>query len=283
MRDAVFRKGSSRVVEVISMVALIGAFVLAYLPVWSRLIRTWAVSDDHSHGFFIVPLALFVLWQKRAALGQSVGPGSLVGLVFVVASLLTYLFASAAEIVTLASLSMIPFLAGAVLFLYGYGVLRQAFFPLALLIFMVPVPAQILAALTIPLQLFVTEVVVTLGSMLGIPLLHQGNLIMHPNRSFEVVQACSGLRSIMTLLTLGVVMGYFTFSHNWPRFVLLLSALPIAIVVNVVRVLAMVAFFHFFGLDMLQGTPHTLLGLFVFVLSLGLFFLVQKGLLRCFR
>lgn len=260
---------------------LLGVFLLAYFPVWERLFSAWASSDDYSHGFVIVPLACFILWQKRQELKAEANHGSWAGLILAVFSLLVYLLAWVGEIKTLASLSMIPFLAGTIWFFWGAGVLRRSLFPLTLLLLMIPVPSQILAAATIPLQLLVTEGAVGAGRLLGLPLLHQGNVIHLPSKTFEVVQACSGLRSIMTLVTLGVVLGYFTLKTNWQRGLLLFSSIPIAILVNAIRVFAMVALFHYYEIDLLEGTAHTLFGLGIFVLTLTLFFMVQRGLLLC--
>jgi exosortase len=260
---------------------LSAAFLIGYLPVWQHLVSAWATNDDYSHGFAIVPLTIYIFWSKRQALMAEVKKGPNIGLLIVIVSLLLNLFASAGEIQTLRALTMLPFLVGAVLYLFGVTVFRMSLFPLALLVFMIPIPAQILAALTVPLQLIVTKISGILARGIGIPLLLQGNLIHIPAQTFEVVQACSGLRSIMTLATLGAFMGYFTLQRNWQRAVLLLSALPIAIAVNIVRVFAMVAFSFFTEIDLTQGAAHTAVGLIVFMLSLALFFLIQKGLAQC--
>lgn len=259
------------------------AFLIGYLPVWQHLVSAWATNDDYSHGFAIVPLTIYIFWSKRKALMAKVKKGSNIGLLIVIVSLLLNLLASAGEIQTLRALTMLPFLSGTVLYFFGFTVFRMSLFPLALLVFMIPIPAQILAALTVPLQLIVTKISGMLARAIGIPLLLQGNLIQIPGQTFEVVQACSGLRSIMTLVTLGAFMGYFTLQRNWQRAVLLVAALPIAIVVNIVRVFAMVAFSFFVEIDLTQGAAHTSVGLIVFMLSLALFFLIQKGLAQCSR
>jgi exosortase len=178
---------------------------------------------------------------------------------------------------------MIFFIWGSVIYLFGYRIFRAFLFPLSLLFFMVPVPGQIIAAVTIPLQVVVTKASVALASLLGIPLYREGNVINLSERTFEVVQACSGLRSIMALLTLGAVVSYWTLRSNLLRIVLFLLAVPIAIAVNILRVFLLVAVFHYSHLDLSVGNPHTVLGLVVFLAALGLFMLSGKGLSLCER
>jgi exosortase A len=255
-----------------------GTFLAAYLPVMIDLVRAWSGSDDYSHGFLIVPIALYIIWHKRGSLAEAATIGSWVGLPVAILSLLAYLFARAGEIITLASLSMIGFIAGTVLFLFGFRVLRLCLFPLLFLLFMIPVPAQIHAGLSIPLQLLVTRVTAWLASFAGIPIYCEGNVIHHSRGTFEVVQACSGLRSITALLTLGAVFGYFSLSSNFLRTILLVSAIPIAIAINILRIFVMVAAINFLGIDLTVGTPHTMLGLVLFGVAVAIFVLIRKGL-----
>jgi exosortase len=257
---------------------LAGTFLAAYMPVMTDLVHAWYGSDDYSHGFLIVPIALYIVWQKRGSLAEATLVGTWVGLPVTVLSLLAYLFARAGEILTLASLSMIGFIAGTVLFLFGFRIFRLCLFPMLLLLFMIPVPAQIQAALTIPLQLLVTKTTALLASSVGIPIYCEGNVIHHSQGTFEVVQACSGLRSIMALLTLGAIFGYFTLSSNLLRGILFFTAVPIAVAINILRVFAMVAAIHFLSVDLTKGAPHTILGIVLFAVAVAIFVLIRKGL-----
>lgn len=255
-----------------------GMFLAAYLPVMIDLIRAWSGSDDYSHGFLIVPIALYIVWHKRGVLAEVSIAGSWLGFPIAIVSLLAYLFARAGEILTLASLSMIGFIAGAVLFFFGSRIIRICLFPLLLLLFMIPVPAQIFATLTIPLQLLVTKATAVLASATGIPIYCEGNVIHHSQGTFEVVQACSGLRSIMALLTLGAVFGYYSLRSNVLKIILFASAIPIAVAVNILRVFTMVVAIQFLGVDISKGTPHTILGIVIFGVAMTIFILFRKGL-----
>lgn len=262
---------------------LIGTFLAAYQPVLTDLVKVWYDSDDYSHGFLIIPIVLYIIVLKRGVLSGMTIAGSWVGLPVAILSLLAYLFARAGEILTLASLSMIGFIAGTVLLLFGFQVCRVLLFPLLLLFFMIPIPAQIFAALTIPLQVLVTKATALLASFAGIPIYCEGNVIHHSRGTLEVVQACSGLRSIMALLTLGALFGYFSLRSNILRTILFLSAIPVAVAVNILRVFAMVAAIHFMGFDLTKGVPHTVLGILLFGVSVLIFVLIRKSLALCER
>lgn len=268
----------------LGLLALLGCvFVAAFLPVMAGLVQAWSSSEDYSHGFLIVPLSVYILWQKREVFSRPDSAGFLGGLALVVLSLATYLFAHVAGIVTLAGLSMVAFLWGTVMYLFGFRVYCQALFPLSLLLFMIPIPSQIYASLTIPLQLIVSKVAVGMASATGIPVYREGNVIHLAQGTFEVVQACSGLRSIMALLTLGAVLGYFSLRSNLLRATLFVSGIPIAVAVNILRVFVLVVVFHYLNIDLAEGTAHTVLGLALFVVSFGLFLLIRKGLSLCDR
>jgi exosortase len=261
----------------------VGLFLVAFLPVISGLVGTWAHFGEYSHGFLISPLAAYILWLKREALFRTPVRGSWSGLLVATGSLLVYVVAYKAEMQTIASASMVLFLCGAVIFLFGYTIFRICSFPLLILFFMIPVPAQIIATLTIPLQLIVTRASVWLASMIGIPIHHEGNVIYLPQGTFEVVQACSGLRSIMAMLTLGVILAYLTLRSNLIRAILLLLAIPIAIAVNIIRVFMLIAVFYFLEIDLSKGTIHAIFGVAVFGMAFGLFLLAGKGLALCER
>ncbi|WP_167496540.1 exosortase/archaeosortase family protein [Desulfopila sp. IMCC35006] len=259
-------------------IALLLGFIWAYFPVWKELLLAWYSSDDYSHGFFIVPIVIYSLWQKRGELQKISVQSSSVGFVLLIVSLVLYFLALYAEIKTVASMAMIFTIVSVVLYLYGSAICREIIFILFILFFMIPVPAQVFSAITMPLQLFVSKACVWVAMVLGLPIFREGNVIHLPGQSLEMVQACSGLRSLMTLLTLSVIISYFTLRSNWLRMLLLLSGAPVAIIVNIIRVLIMILCFYYLDLDLTHGTSHTILGVVVFMLAVALVFLV-KGVL----
>ncbi|MFZ5568854.1 MAG: exosortase [Thermodesulfobacteriota bacterium] len=246
------------------------SFLFLYLPVWRNLISTWSSDDDYSHGFFIVPLVCFIAWRKRGTLQQTrIEPGSW-GLGLIILSLVLYLLATTGEIITVASISLVLVSAGVIWYLFGKYVLRELAFCFLLLLFMIPIPSQIYSTLTVPLQLLVSQLSTMLARSMGVPIFREGNVIFLSDWTLQVVQACSGLRSIMSLLTLSAVFGYLTLRSNLLRLLLLLSSIPAAILVNIFRVSMMIFAYQYFSYDLTAGTTHTVFGLLIFFISLAL-------------
>ncbi len=259
-------------------ILILGTFILAFFPVWKRLVLAWYSSDQYSHGFFIIPITLYIIWRKKDVLGKTPIIPSWWGMALVIFSLLLYLFAYFAEISTVASFSIVVLLAGVIIYLYGFLIFKELLFPLAFLLFMIPIPGQIYSSMTIPLQLFVTKVSVWIGAFLDIPIYREGNVIHLPDRTMQVVQACSGLRSMISLLMLSAIFGYFTLKSNILRFALFLSGIPAAIFVNIIRVSLMVFAFYYFNYDLTKDSVHTVFGIIIFFIAL-IIIALTKGVL----
>jgi exosortase len=261
-------KNQTNRITITLAILLLGSFIIAFFPVWKGLVKAWYNSEEYSHGFFIVPISLFILWQKKDTLAEITSQPSKWGLVLVISTLLIYLFTHFAEIKTLASLCMVLTLPGIILYLYGFRIIKECLFPLFLLLFMIPVPAQIYSALTVPLQLFVSKISVGIAQLLSIPVYREGNVIHMSDRILRVVQACSGLRSMISLLALSVIFGYFFLRSNLLRSILFVSGIPTAIIVNIFRVVLIILAFYYFNFDIAQGTAHTVFGMTIFFLAL---------------
>lgn len=257
---------------------LFASFVFLTFPIWKSFIELWGSSDDHSHGFFILPICGYIIWQKKDELKNIEIVPSGWGAGVVILAIFLYVIGMYAEIVTVKLFSVIPMIAGSVLLLFGFRMTLALIFPLCFLIFMIPVPSQIYSSLTIPLQLFVSKTSVEISSLLGIPIFREGNVINLPENTLQVVQACSGLRSLTSLLTLSAVLGYLTLKSNILRCGLFLAAVPAAILVNIFRVFLTIIAFYYWDFDLTQGTLHSMFGLVVFVLAL-MILAVTKGLL----
>ncbi len=260
------------------LVTLLLTFTLAYFPVWKELFLVWYGSEDHSHGFLIVPIVIYALWKKRNELSRLPVQSSSFGVVLLIVSSIFYIFAYYAEIKTISSLSMISSIVGVVLFLFGFSILREISFILLFLFLMIPVPAQIYSLMTGPLQLFVSQVSVWFSKIIGIPIFREGNVIHLPEHTLEIVQACSGLRSLMSLLTVSMIISYFSLQSNFLRILLVALGVPAAIIINILRVLVIIVCFYFFDFDLTRGTVHTILGSLVFMFAIALVLLV-KGVL----
>jgi len=208
---------------------LIAGFITAFYPVLKNLVLNWSNSDDYSHGFLIIPLSLYIIWSKKEILKKTPINPSISGLFLILFSLVTYIAAYYAEISTVSSFSLVILTVGIVIYYFGFSMLKELTFPIGFLLFMIPVPAQIYASLTLPLQLFVSTISSSIASAMGIPVFRDGNIIQIPEHTLQVVTACSGLRSMISLMALSAVFGFFTLKSNILRTTLFLTGIPISI------------------------------------------------------
>lgn len=263
------------------LLVLLSSFIIAYFPVMELLVKVWWRSEDYSHGFFIIPLFFYIVWRKREnILYRTPIRSNWFGLVIVIISLFAYILAQFAEIRTLSSISMLACIMGGTLYLLGPQVVKELAFPFFLLLFMIPVPAQIYAKLTIPLQLMVTKVSALIAELFGIPVYCTGNILEAPGLSLRVVDACSGMRSIMTLLLLSALFAFFSLRSKLGKTVLFLFGIPVAILINILRVTGIFLAWQFFGYNLSHGFTHKLFGIVLFGIALACLFGIQRGIFQ---
>lgn len=255
---------------------LAATFGLVYWPVLTTLVSDWATDDNYSHGFLIVPLAAWFAWERRARLAAAPVKPSWLGLATVAGSLGLLVAGTLGAELFLTRISIVGLVAGASLFLWGWTSVRVLAFPLAFLLLMVPIPAIIFNQIAFPLQLLASRFGETTLAALSIPVLREGNVIHLATTSLEVAEACSGIRSLISLLTLGIVFGYFTDPRGWVRTFIALATVPVAIVANGLRVAGTGVAAHYYGAAAAEGFFHTFSGWIVFVLALALLFAVQR-------
>jgi exosortase len=243
---------------------LAGSLLLAYWHVMVRLVEDWVRDSNYSHGFLIVPLALYFVWERRERLKGLSGRPSQVGLVVVVASLFVLLAGWLGAELFLTRISLLGVLAGGIVFLWGWRMLRLVAFPLAFLILMIPIPTIIFNQIAFPLQLLASRVGEGVLRLSGIPVLREGNVIVLSTTSLEVAEACSGIRSLVSLLTLGIVYGYFWDSRASVRVILALSTIPIALAANGLRIAGTGVAAHYWGASAAEGFFHTFSGWLMF-------------------
>ena len=251
-------------------------FIIGYFPAFKTLFGQWAKSEDYGHAFLVIPIIGYIVWSKlKAMLAADVRPSN-IGLLLLIAATMVYLVAMHAKIDMVASVSMVMTLAATLVYLYGIYSIKVLSTPIILLLLIIPIPSTIYAAASLPLQLKVSQASQYIVSLLNVPAYREGNIITTPDKAFQIVQACSGMRSLMTLVTLSVIIGYFTLKSGYLKTLLVIASLPVAMFVNVIRVVALILFFHFYQVDLSQGVSHTLLGLAVFGISLVALFALQR-------
>jgi exosortase len=263
-----------------ALAACLAAMGVLYWGVGAGLLRDWLNDDNYSHGLLIVPLSAYFVWERWPRLTSANRHPSLLGLVVVAGSLTLLVAGTLGAELFLTRISIIGVVAGAVLFLLGWNHLRILAFPIAFLMLMVPLPAIIFNQIAFPLQLFASRFGAAVMELARVPVLREGNVIVLAHTTLEVAEACSGIRSLISLLTLGIVFGYFTDSRGWVRVVIALATIPIAILANGARVAGTGVLAHYYGPEAADGFFHTFSGWLVFVVAFVMMFLTAQVLRR---
>ncbi len=263
--------------KAIAIVALlVVSFAVLYRDVIAKLLYDWGHDDNYSHGFLIVPIAAYFAWERRDRLAAAVPSPSLLGLLVVFGSIMTLIAGVLGAELFLTRISMLGILAGTVLFVLGWQHLRILCLPIAFLLLMIPIPAIIFNQIAFPLQLLASRFGETTLQLLHIPVLREGNVITLANTQLEVAEACSGIRSLISLLTLGIVYGYFVHPSVWVRTVIALATIPVAILANGLRVAGTGVAAHYYGPAAAEGFFHTFSGWLVFVVAFGMLFVIHR-------
>jgi exosortase len=260
----------------IAFALLASAFVLLYHHVLAKLAHDWATDDNYSHGFLVVPIAMYLIWERRAALKDTAMRPSNLGLLLAAASLGVLSAGVLGSELFLTRLSIVGVLAGFVLFVAGPRHLKIVLFPLGMLLLAIPIPALIFNQIAFPLQLLASQFGAAVLATANVPVLREGNLMVLANTTLEVAEACSGMRSLMSLLTLGILIGYFTDRRTWVRVSIALVTIPIAIFANGVRVAGTGIAAHYLGPQAAEGFLHLFSGWLVFVVALTLVFAARQ-------
>jgi exosortase len=257
---------------------LVGAGLLLFAPTLTDLAGDWLRDDNYSHGFLIAPAAAWMIWERRLSLsGATVRPHS-GGIAILCCGLALYVLGSlgAESFVTRASL--IAVVAGTVVFVLGWRFLRLVAFPLAFLLLMIPLPAIIFNRIAFPLQLLASQLGVWALRAWQIPVLREGNVLVLSNTTLEVAQACSGIRSLISLLTISLLLGYVARRSGARRFTLALCTIPIAIFANAARVAAAGVTAAYYGPEAVEGLLHSLSGWVTFTAAVVLLLGADKAM-----
>jgi exosortase len=244
--------------------------VAAYFPVLKLLVIQWSTDEDVSHGFFVPLVAGYIAWTRRDELLAMKYQPAWWGLgVIAWGGLQGYLGSLSAELLLQRTAVLIT-LVGILLVFGGTRLVRVLLFPLLLLPFMIPIPAVIYTQITFPLQLFASNVAETTLSLLGIPVLRDGNVLELASQKLSVVEACSGIRSLLSLSFLSLVYAYFFDKRVWMRWALLVCTVPIAILANAGRVTITGILSEEVSPELAQGFFHSLEGWIIFLIALVL-------------
>ena len=242
--------------------------VVLYHRVILELVHDWIVDENYSHGFLIPLVSAYMIWRLRERIRSLPRKSCGIGLVLVIAGLLLFLIASIAAEFFTQRLSLLIVMAGLILYLWGKRVAGVTAFPLVYLLFMIPVPYVIYYSASFPLELLASRLTTAVVTLLGIPIVRSGNILQLESTTLQVVDACSGLRSLISLSALAAAMAYLSQRNLLTGLVLFLFSLPVAVGANVLRLTVTALLASLFGEQVAQGFLHQFSGVLVFVFAI---------------
>jgi len=250
------------------------AVVVTYIPTFIELAQGPCQSEQEGHGPLIIAAALWLVWQSRGKIaGATLSPAPIAGWFILVFGLVMMVLARNQDVLSLEVTSEIPVIAGCILLLAGWSVLRILAFPVLFLIFSAPAPGWMIDGATIPLKVLISDLVTQVLYSAGYPIAQNGVVILIGPYQLLVKDACSGLNSIFALSAIGVFYVYAFRWHEKIRSLILLGLIiPITIVANFIRVLSLVLIAYYGGADKLDGVLHDLTGIALFVVAVTLLF-----------
>jgi exosortase D (VPLPA-CTERM-specific) len=265
----------------LKLILVLPLLIGMYYTIVPDMVKEWYQDENYAHGFFVPIIAGYFLWQRWPDLKNRLVKPDALGLLVIVWGLLQLLAAwLGTEYFTMRS-SLIVLLAGMTLFWFGREILKGMAMPIGYLIFMVPIPYIIYDMLAFPLKLFVTKVSVVFLKLVGVVVMREGNIIMFPTTTLEVADACSGIRSLISLLAIAVAYAFMMGTSNVRRWIIIFSAIPIAVATNMLRVIVTGILAQWWGGRAAEGFFHEFAGVAVFVLAIVMLFafgaVVKRG------
>jgi exosortase len=258
--------------------AIIVALLLwLYMPTLAHLVGQWWNDPNFSHGFFVPLFSAFVIWQERNRLRTLSPRPSWSGLLFLGFGLCVLILGQMGAELFLSRLSLLIVLAGLIVLFLGWNFFRALLFPWAFLLLMIPVPAIVFNQITFPLQLLASKVASTTLPWMGVPVLREGNVIVLPAMALEVAEACSGIRSLLSLTTLAVIYGYLMERRVGVRVLLAVASVPIAVAANSLRIVGTGLLVQYWDPEKAEGFFHEFSGWLIFVVSLLMLYLLHRG------
>ncbi|HWR84003.1 MAG TPA: exosortase/archaeosortase family protein [Candidatus Deferrimicrobium sp.] len=255
----------------------------ACLPVLWDLVIDWNTDANYSHGFLVPVVSAVLLWRKRHELRSLPMSTDRRGLVVVALSAAMFIVGNGAAEYFTVRVSFVLTLFGLTWYLFGPDIIKRAWFAFFFLLFMIPIPYVIYYALTFPMQTFASKVTVQVLGAIGMGAVRQGNMIHIAGHSLEVAEACSGIRSLVSLLALGALFAYATQKRFAAQGILFLSTIPIAVIGNVFRVFVTSLLVYTVSEAVAEEPLHSLMGLSVFAVAFVMLGIESAILRRIFK
>lgn len=253
---------------------IVVVFVFVYQKAIIKLISDWSTDPNFSHGFLIPFVALYMIWYKKNELAEIDPIPTFIGILVIACGMVIHVAGNLGSELFLMRFSMIITLSGIILYFCGFQIFKKIFIPVAYLIMMIPIPAILWNQVAFPLQLFSAAISAKAINMLNIPVFREGNILHLANTSLEVVDACSGIRSLTSLLALTGAFAFLAPLRTFKKWILFFSAIPIAVAVNVIRLTITGAMAAWIGPETAHGFLHDMSGLIIFGAALILVYIV---------
>jgi len=258
------------------LLTVLVAVIVLYYPIVIGLMQDWSTNDNYSHGFFIPLISGYMVYSMRDELNKLPVSGVTWGILLLILGLGQLYIAKIGSEFFLQRTSLIPVFLGLCLFLFGIPITRKLLLPIFYLLFMIPLPAIIWNKIAFPMQLFSSAITEKIVQMIGIPIFREGNVLHLAQTTLEVIDACSGLRSLSTMFALAAALAWYTSFNRWKQWALFLLAGPVAIFANTIRLTATAALASVYGEKVAQGFLHEFSGIFTFIFGLTLLIMLQK-------
>ncbi|MFH0764082.1 MAG: exosortase/archaeosortase family protein [Candidatus Omnitrophota bacterium] len=258
---------------IIKFISCLALSSIAYLPTIIWIIDRWLAKESYyGHGFLIPFVSLFIAWQRKDALKKVKISSDISGLAFVAIGLFVHIICASLKVYFISGFSLVFVLYGLVLFFFGKEVTRNLTFPIFFLFAMIPLPLVLISTITVKMKLFAAQISTAILNHIGFPSIRDGSIIRMPHSFIAVEAPCSGLRSLISLLTLGLLFAYTSKASYIKKGILFLSAVPIAVASNVVRIIMLATVNDLYGERAAMGFFHDFTGFLVFAIAfVGLF------------
>ena len=259
----------------VAVIAL--AWIALFFDTIRRVVDDWRVDENYSHGFLVPFVSAYAIWNARERIfAMPRTPRLLLGGAVTLLSILMLFAGILGAELYLARIAMLLSVVGLVLYFCGSAWLASLAFPIGIWFLAIPIPSTIFFQIALPLQLIASEYATRAIKLFGIPALREGNVIELAQLKLQVVEACSGIRSLISLATLAVVYVHFAENRWWRRIALVAAVIPIAIVANAARVAGTGIMAHFYGTEAAEGFLHSFSGWLVFLVAVLLLLAVSR-------
>jgi exosortase len=250
-----------------------------YASILGAMVRQWYDDPNYSHGFFVPLFCGYLIWRKRRQFSGLKAQPSASGAILILGAMGVLLLGSLGSELFLQRISLVGLIVSLVVYFEGWRMFRLIAFPLLFLLFMIPLPAVVYNQIVFPLQLLASRFATScLETINAFPVLREGNLLILDNYSLEVVDACSGIRSLTSLVALALGYSYLTERRIGIRVLLVLAMVPVAIVSNGIRVVITALLVNAFGMRAADGFLHLFSGWVIFLVSVGMLLLIHRAM-----